>query len=363
MQIASGTYRLGTLRTIELKEAPSAEIEVKAGTNALLAETLFADADGWIRIVGFSDLLKPYCKVGNNAITVKVDDTTYTLNVTYNLLTNGENATQFDDTLDGQTAHEGIAPIRIFSFVNADGVTDVVNIFGVESEQPEIEAEYGTVKGVEKLTEARYSIKHEITTGRLSGREVKVLTGLLTSESVFLRNDNDDDDDNQVIIDVDADLVKWLNNPQEDRVARFSWRYADYNKAHSEYDDVFAKIDNSRNAEYCSPSHIFVFGDNSLWLWGAESQKREYDTSIVMRNGVQGDVDKHYRIAYGFVTDRMSRNELRALVLMATSSTVTVDGEAVVIKDLQVTISSDPQSDRTASFTWYYADVRKREKE
>ena len=360
MQIASGTYRLGTLRTIELKEASSAEIEVKAGTSTLLAETLFADSDGWIRIVGFSDLLRPYCGVGENTVTVKVNDTTYTLTVTYNLLTNGENATQFDDVLDGETAHEGIAPIRTFSFVNADGVTDTIKVFGVESEQPEIEAEYGTVKGVEKLTEARYTVKHEITTGRLSGREVKILTGLLTAETVFL---NENDDDNQVIIDVDADLVKWLTNPQEDRVARFSWRYADYQKAHSEYDNVFAKIDNTRNAAYCSPSHIFVFGDNSLWLWGAESQKREYDSAIVMRNGVQGDVDKHYRIAYGFVTDRMSRNELRALVLLATAPIVTLNGEAVIIKDLQVNISSDPQSDRTASFTWYYADVRKREEE
>ncbi len=353
MQIASGTYRLGTLRTIELVQETSADIEVKAGTNVILAETLYADADGWIRIVGFSDLLKPYCNVGTNAIKVSVDDTEYNLNVTYNLLTNGENAATFDNSLDGETVHEGIAPIRTFSFVNADGVKDSVKIFGVETEQPEIESNYGVVKGMETLTDARYSVKHEIVTGRLSGREIKVLTGLLTSESVFLNED-------QVIIDVDADLVRWLNNPQEDRVCRFVWRYADYAKSHTEYDDVLPKVDNSRPTEFGEPLRTFASGGNTLKLWGVESQKREYESAIVMRQGVQSDVDKHYRIAHVFSTDRMSRNELRALVLMAISSAITLNGEAVVVKDLQVNISSDPQSDRTASFTWYYADVRRR---
>ena len=360
MQIASGTYRLGMLRTIELVRAASAAVRVKAGTNVLLAETLYADADGWVRLFGFSELLKPYCNVVATAFTVSVDDATYNLNVTYNLLTNGADAIKFDDALDGIEAHEGIAPIRTFSFINADGIKDSVKVFGIETEQPEIEAEYGFVKGVEHLTDARYTVKHEIATARLSGRELKVLTGLLTSETVFLL---EGDNEEQIIIDVDADLVRWLNNPQEDRVAKFSWRYADYNKAHSEYDDVLTKVDNSRPESFGEPLRTFAFGGHTLNLWGAESQKREYDSAKVMRQGLQSDADKHYRIAYGFSTDRMSRNELRALVLLATSSAVTLNGEAVVIKNLQVNISSDPQSDRTASFTWYYADERRRTEE
>lgn len=354
MILSSGTYRLGVLRTVELVQAASATIEVKAGTNVILAETLYADADGWIRLNGFGDLLKPYCNAGANAFTVKVGDVTYNISVTYNLLTDGTDATKFNDTLDGDTAHEGIAPIRTFSFVNADGVRDSIKVFGVETEQPEIESEYGIVKGTEKLIEARYTVKHEIATARLSGRELKVLTGMLTSETVFLLEGENEE---QVIIDVDADLVRWLNNPQEDRVAKFSWRYADYNKAHSEYVDVLTKVDNSRPESFGEPLRTFAFGGHTLKLWGAESQKREYDSAKVMRQGLQSDADRHYRIAYGFSTDRMSRNELRALVLLATSLAVTLNGEAVVIKDLQVNISSDPQSDRTASFTWYYADM------
>lgn len=355
--IESGTYRLGTLTNVELKAARSAVVKITIADTAVLDETLYSEADGIVRIARLNELIEPYCNVGaSTTVTVKVDNTTYTLTVTYHLQTDGNDATVFDDTLDGVIAHEGVAPIRIFSFVNADGVTTSVKVFGIETEHPEITSEYGVVKGIETLIEARYVVKHEIETARLSGREIRVLTGLLTSELVMLNG-------HQVIIDVDAELVRWMNNPQEDRVAKFAWRYADYDKAYNEYDGVLANMDNSRLVSYGETQRTFAFGGNMLKLWGTEAQKREYESAIVLHQRVQNDVDKHYRIAHTFNTDRMSRNELRALVLMATSASLTLGGVAVVVKDLQVNISSDPQSDRTASFTWYYADVRRREDE
>ena len=159
----------------------------------------------------------------------------------------------------------------------------------------------------------------------------------------------------------DANIYRTVNDPTAERTAGLVWTYADKQLSEHEYDEYPARAEGVQNGQESGVLHIYTFGSHTLKIWGTEEQTREYDGDTVITTGVTQLVRRTYRVAHKVKTSRMSRTELRALAMMTLAHNVMCDGEAVIIDDkANIEISTDPQSKRTAEFTWRFADKRTR---
>ena len=347
MTIASGTYNLGELADVVVATSESAHVTVTVAGSAVLDETLFANAAGQVVIGSFGDMIKPYMTPGEvaNAI-VQVDNTIYTLKVVYCLLSS-------PDTLPVTSVApiEGVKPVRCFVARLADGALHNVLMYGVEAEKLKPEREVD-------------SVEHEIKTTRLTKSEVLLLTGLAASSEVWLAEYASDGSVTQgakVNIAFDANIYRTVNDPTAERTASLVWTYADKQLSEHEYDEYPAKAEGVQNGLESGVLHTYTFDGHTLKICGTEEQTREYDGDTVITTGVTQLVRRTYRVAHKVKTSRMSRTELRALAMMTLAHNVTCDGKAVIIDDkANIEISTDPESNRTAEFTWRYADKRTR---
>lgn len=355
MQIASGTYKLGELADVVVATSASAHVRITVKSLLVFDEVLYANASGNVMLYSLGYLLKPFCTFADSAVVVDVDGTRYELTVLYNLLSDGN-----DPILDVAKI-EGVEPVRVFAARMADGNWAAVRVYGIETERPEYEKTMAKVADVERVVEGRYSVRHEILTTRLTGAEVRLLTGLAASGTVHLATIDGNTVTNgaKVVIDVDASIQKTLNNPQDERTATLTWRYADTNVARSEYTNAPTDAETMQSSLAFSlpPLATFSFGGHVLKVWGIDQQVREFACVEVIVGTSSEIPNKLLRIAHKISTGRMSRTELRALAVMLCAADVTLDGKPVVV-DGNVEISSDPQSNRTAEFTWRWADVR-----
>ena len=358
--IASGTYNLGELADVLVASSESAHVTVTVAGSAVLDETLFANADGQVVIGSFGDMIKPYMTPGEvaNAI-VKVDNVIFTLKVEYCLLS-------LPDTVPVTSVApiEGVKPVRCFVARLADGALHDVRLYGFETEKLKSEREVASVYDVETVVYSSYSVEHEIKTTRLTKREVLLLTGLAASSEVWLAEyaaDGSVAKGAKVNIAFDANIYRTVNDPTAERTASLVWTYADKQLSEHEYDDYPARAEGMQNGLKTGVLHTFVFGSHTLRIWGTEEQVREYDGDVVITTGTTQLVRRTYRVAHKVKTSRMSRTELRALAMMTIAHNVTCDGKAVIIDDkANIEISTDPESNRTAEFTWRYADKRTR---
>lgn len=246
----------------------------------------------------------------------------------------------------------------------ADGALHDVRLYGFETEKLKSEREVASVYDVETVVYSAYSVEHEIKTTRLTKSEVLLLTGLAASSEVWLAeyaSDGSVTKGAKVNIAFDANIYRTVNDPTAERTASLVWTYADKQLSEHEYDDYPARAESMQNGLGSGILHTFVFGSHTLKIWGTEEQVREYDGDVVITTGTTQLVRRTYRVAHKVKTSRMSRTELRALAMMTIAHNVTCDGKAVIIDDkANIEISTDPESNRTAEFTWRYADKRTR---
>ena len=360
MTIASGTYNLGELADVVVATSESAHVTVTVAGSAVLDETLFANAAGQVVIGSFGDMIKPYMTPGEVAdAIVQVDNTIYTLKVVYCLLSSPDTV-----PVTSVAPIEGVKPVRCFVARLADGALHNVLMYGVEAEKLKSEREVASVYDVETVVYSSYSVEHEIKTTRLTKSEVLLLTGLAASPEVWLAEYAADGSVSQgakVNIAFDANIYRTVNDPTAERTATLTWTYADKQVAEHEYDEYPAKAEGMQNGQESGILHTYTFDGHTLKICGTEEQTREYDGDTVITTGVTQLVRRTYRVAHKVKTSRMSRTELRALAMMTIAHNVMCDGEVVIIDDkANIEISTDPQSKRTAEFTWRFADKRTR---
>ena len=360
MTIASGTYNLGELADVVVATSESAHVTVTVAGSAVLDETLFANADGQVVIGSFGDMIKPYMTPGEVAdAIVQVDNTIYTLKVVYCLLSSPDTV-----PVTSVAPIEGVKPVRCFVARLADGALHNVLMYGVEAEKLKSEREVASVYDVETVVYSSYSVEHEIKTTRLTKSEVLLLTGLAASSEVWLAEYASDGSVTmgaKVNIAFDANIYRTVNDPTAERTATLTWTYADKQVAEHEYDEYPAKAEGMQNGQESGILHTYTFDGHTLKICGTEEQTREYDGDTVITTGVTQLVRRTYRVAHKVKTSRMSRTELRALAMMTIAHNVMCDGEVVIIDDkANIEISTDPQSKRTAEFTWRFADKRTR---
>ena len=359
MTIASGTYNLGELADVVVATSESAHVTVTVAGSAVLDETLFANADGQVVIGSFGDMIKPYMTPGEVANAIVKVDNVYTLKVVYCLLS-------LPDTMPVTSVApiEGVKPVRCFVARLADGALHNVLLYGFETEKLKSEREVASVYDVETVVYSTYSVEHEIKTTRLTKREVLLLTGLAASSEVWLAEyaaDGSVAQGAKVNIAFDANIYRTVNDPTAERTASLVWTYADKQLAEHEYDEYPAKAEGVQNRLESGVLHTYTFDGHTLRICGTEEQTREYDGDTVITTGVTQLVRRTYRVAHKVKTSRMSRTELRALAMMTLAHNVMCDGKAVIIDDkANIEISTDPQSKRTAEFTWRFADKRTR---